>query len=95
METLNTEVRLLGQKIPLKSSGDPKLVSEVLGLVAKRIEAAEARPGAPKTPHHVLLLALLELAEEYIQAKRRMKDYQGNVETKSKELFKMIEAQLK
>jgi hypothetical protein len=73
----NSELRLLGQRISLKrTGGDPELNSEAISLVASRLAEAEKRVKIPKNPQHVALLALLDLAEEYLLAKRRVAAYQ-------------------
>ena len=88
------QVSLLGEKITLKTAGDPEHVREVIGLVNERIAAAEKRikTGAP---HHVALLALLDLAEEYVQAKKRAGFHKKDLDDKSRELVGLIEAELK
>lgn len=94
MASTPVEIRLLGQRIALKSAGDPELVQEVLQVVTRRIEDAEKRVKSG-IPHHVALLAILDLAEEHVQAKRRVAAHQKVVEEKSRELKSLIEAEFK
>jgi cell division protein ZapA (FtsZ GTPase activity inhibitor) len=93
--TQSVEVRLLGQKIALKSSGgDPELAQEVAALVASRLKEAESRSRG-SVPHHVALLALFNLAEEYLAAKQRTADHLLRVELKSREIGERVDAALK
>ena len=88
------EIRLLGQRIALKTAGDPELIQEVIQIVSRRIEDAEKRVKSG-IPHHVALLALLDLAEEHVQAKRRVVEQQRQFEAKAHELKGLIEAEFK
>ena len=90
----SVEIRLLNQRIALKTAGDPELIHEVIQVVSKKIEDAEKRV-TTSVPHHVALLALLDLAEEHAQAKRKVADYQKQVESKARELRGLIEAEFK
>lgn len=89
------EIRLLGEKISLKSSGDPELVKEVIEIVRIRIREAEKRVRGTVPPHHVAMIALLEMAEEYVQAKHRALNYRSQVDEKTRELSHLIEAEFK
>ena len=88
------EILLKGQKIALKTTGDAEFVRDVIDLVSQRIEVAEKRSKAT-APHHIALLALLDLAEEYIQAKRRTKSHIKALEKQTGDLFSLIETELK
>ena len=94
MASTPIEIRLLGQRIALKTAGDPELIQEVIQVVSTRIQDAEKRVKSG-IPHHVALLALLDLAEEHIQARRRVVEHQRQVEEKSRELKSLIEAEFK
>lgn len=88
-----TEVKLLGQKIVLKSSeNDPALVQEVIQMVSLLLNETEARcKGA--VPHQIALLALLDLAEGYVKAKRRTAEFKSQLEEKSNRLVNLVEAE--
>jgi cell division protein ZapA (FtsZ GTPase activity inhibitor) len=90
----SNEVNLFGQKLVLKSSDtDPEVIQEVLKMVSTRVSEAEKRgKGAP--PHQVALLALLDLAEEYVQARKRTLEYQRQIEEKSSLLINLVELSL-
>jgi cell division protein ZapA (FtsZ GTPase activity inhibitor) len=92
--THSIEVKLLGQKIVLRTAGDPELVREVVDLVTIKLRESEGRGKSP-APHHVALLALLDLAEEYVKAKRRAADHRQQVDDKSRELLGLLEAEFK
>ena len=87
------DVWLLGQRIALKSEGSPELVNEVLDLVSLKIKEVEQRTKIV-VPHHVALLALLDLAEEYIQSKHKAAEYIKNLDMKTGELFNLIESEI-
>ncbi|MBI2712225.1 MAG: cell division protein ZapA [Bdellovibrio sp.] len=89
------EVKLLGQKLVLKSADlNAERFQEIIHLAGKKLDLAQARAkNAP--PHQVALLALLDLAEEYVAAKKRTQDYQTEMHEKSDELRRLIEAEFK
>ena len=89
-----TEIKLLGQRIALKSAGDPEIVGEVIEMVSGLLGDSEKR-SKTGAPHHVALLALLALAEEYVQAKRRAAGHKTALDEKSRKLMSMIEAEFK
>ena len=95
MKAQSIEVRLLGQKIVLKSHEDPALVKEVVELASSKLKEAEERSKGGTAAHQITLLALLDLAEAYVQAKKRAEEHQGLVEAKSSELQSLIEAEFK
>jgi|GEM_PF-2701240 len=76
------ELALLGERFRVKpsrasdtSETDSRLASEAIAWVARQIASAEAKLGAvsgarPK-PHHVALLAMVELAHEAMQERNR------------------------
>jgi cell division protein ZapA (FtsZ GTPase activity inhibitor) len=90
------EIKLLGQKIALKAPGtDPDHAREVVGLVAERLAHAEKRSKAGTASHQVALLALLDLADEYIQARERTREFKRDIQEKSGKLAGLIESELK
>ena len=88
------ELNLFGQKIPLKvSETDPQLAREVLALVQLKIKEAQTRNS--KAPsHQVLLVALLDLAEEYLKAQRRTVEYKKTLDERASQLITLIETEL-
>ena len=91
------EIKLLGQRIVLKASDkNPEFVQEVLSLVSGRLAEAEERGKANSNsaPHQVTLIALLDLAEEYVKAKKRVMEYQVQLDHASEQLLKLVGADL-
>ncbi len=88
------EIRLLGARVPLRvTEGEPHRIQEVVDLVTRRIADAEARVqkgGAQVQPQHVALLALLELAEDYLDAKRAVGVHLQEVESRTRELLSLL-----
>lgn len=94
-KTHSTEIQLLGQRIVLRTSeSDPELVDETVQLVSVLLRNAELR-GKSKVPHQVVLLALLDLAEEYVKSKRRAAGHKRQMTEKSTQLLLLIENELK
>lgn len=94
IKTYTTEVKLLGQKIVLKSSEtDPDTIHEVVQLVTLKLAEAELRSKGA-APHQVALVALLDLAEEYVKAKKRTLEFKQQVDDKSTQLLDLVEAEL-
>src|SRR5690242_10243759 len=90
--TNTSEVKLLGQKIVLKSSeADPETVQQVIQLVNNKLGEAENRSKGV-VPHQVALLALLDLAEEYVRAKKKTMELKTQLEEKSTRLLNLIES---
>ncbi|MBL7714747.1 MAG: cell division protein ZapA [Bdellovibrionales bacterium] len=87
--TVSMELKILGQPIQLKTSGSAPFAREVLEVVSQRIQKAESRTKS-KLAEHVVLLALLDLAEEHVRAKHQITDYQKKMESKAQELLTWI-----
>ena len=89
-----TEIRLCGQKIPLKArESDPALIREVIELVSSKIKAAEKRSRGA-APHIVSLLALMDIAEEYINAKHRTSAFKREMNDRSDSLMRLLDSEL-
>jgi cell division protein ZapA (FtsZ GTPase activity inhibitor) len=89
MKNQSVEINLLGQKTVLKTSGDPEEIREVVDLVSAKIKRAEERSKG-QVPHHIALLALLELGEEYIQARKRFGNQKKKMEETTREIVKFM-----
>jgi len=89
----SAEIKLLGQRIALKcSETDPELVDETIQLVSMLLRNAELRSKGVAA-HQIAILALLDLAGEYVKAKRRTTTYKRQMDQKSQELLKLFEAE--
>jgi cell division protein ZapA (FtsZ GTPase activity inhibitor) len=88
------EIKLGGQKILLKAGeSDPALTRQIVDLVSGKIKTAEKR-GKGLAPHQVALLALLDLAEEYISAKQRTSAFKREMNERSDSLMRLLETEL-
>jgi cell division protein ZapA (FtsZ GTPase activity inhibitor) len=86
------ELKILGQKIVLKSGEQyqPEFVSEVIELVSKKLQEAEQRTKGLAAAHYVAVLALMDLAEDYLKAKKLVSEHQQAILAKSEELSQLL-----
>lgn len=89
------EIPLMGQKIVLKTQADPKLVEEVTALVKERIGNSEKRVKNANAPHLAALLALFDVAEDYVEAKRKIQEHQSELLAKVNQLQSWVDSALK
>ena len=94
MQTQNIKLELKGTPITLKTTADPNKVRQVVQIARERIESVEKKAGNA-APHLIALLALMELAEEYVEAKSRSMDHGKRLREKTHHLFKLVEAEMK
>ena len=80
------EIQLLGQRLVLKSEAEPELARAVVDLVSEKLATAQSR-SRRNSPDQVALLALLDMAETHLRAKRRVAEHQKRVEEKSEQLL--------
>lgn len=92
MKDQSVEIKLLGQKITLKFTGDSKDTEEVIRLVSQKLADAEKR-GKSLASHQVALLALLDLAEENVQVRKHFTTQKRTMNTMTRELSDLIEAE--
>jgi hypothetical protein len=85
------ELKLMGQRIVLKTQAESDRADEVTKLVKARIEMAEQRLKTGAAPQYSALLALFDLAEEYIEAKKRVARHQAEVRTTAQSLGRMFD----
>jgi len=87
------DVKLLGQRFALKyPEADSQVAAQALALVERKIREAAGR-NRDSNPLNTAVLALLELAEEYVRAKGRTAEWQKQVTDKSARIFRLIEPQ--
>jgi cell division protein ZapA (FtsZ GTPase activity inhibitor) len=89
------EIPLMGQKVILKTHADPKLVEEVTALVRERLNESEKRVKNTGAPHLAALLALFDITEDYIEAKRKVAANQNELKDKISQIQTWIDAELK
>lgn len=88
------EMSILGQKVSIKAQGDPEITDEVVRMVGHLIQSAETRlKGKNAQPHHAALLALFDLAEDYVTARSKISVYQKEVERKVEEIGNYLPAE--
>ena len=90
----SVELRFMGQKFVLKSQGDPDTIKEVVDLATLRLTDVERRAKGAAA-HQVALLALLDLAKEYVKAKRRSQEHKKKIEKRTSELRRALGTPLK
>lgn len=93
-KTQTIELILMGQKIVLRTSADPKHVEAVTALVKERLAVSEKRLKGSNAPHLAAVLALFDLSEEYIEAKKRTADHLASVEDQSRKLSDWVQAEI-
>lgn len=88
------EIRILGQKTVLRATdGDPARLREITELVNSLVKSAEKRiPKGTAAPHQVLLLALMDLAEEYIDSREQVVAFKSEVDQRAGRILELIEA---
>ncbi len=88
-------LKVLGQKVPLRTSDrDNQKIKEVLGFVQEQITKAEARCKPNSPAFQPLLLALLDLAEVYLSAKKKVGEHQADFARASQRITEMLEKEL-
>lgn len=86
------ELKILGQKITLKTKEDADKVRVVMDLVSGRLADAEKRSKTGTQPTHVALLALLDLASDYVESKNRVAIFKQEVSKKSKKISEWMDS---
>lgn len=95
VKTPAPEIVISGQRITLKvSPGEsPERVQEIIELVTERIAQVESRAGKSLPAHQVTVLAILELAKDYLEAKDRTEDFKSRVSQRSEVLLRLLEGE--
>lgn len=76
------ELDVLGERLRIRASEDMDFVGEVAELVKLRLQEANRRLAGTNNKNRVLLLALLDLAEEYVKSKRRVLNQRSKISAK-------------
>lgn len=94
MKKQSMEINLCGQRILIKASEiESELSDQVIELVSRKLEEAEARTTSKTVAaHQIVLLALLDVAKEYIQAKQRTVEFKRKISVKSNQVLGLIES---
>jgi len=88
MAELNLEI--FNQKLKIKSELPQSKSEAVLQFVQKIITDVELRKKF-KSSQDILMIALLELSNEYLSAKSKVNEFQKNLSKKIEEIEKSIE----
>jgi cell division protein ZapA (FtsZ GTPase activity inhibitor) len=93
VKTAAPEVTISGQKIVLKvpHGQSPERVTEIIALVEERLERVESRATKELPAHQVALLALLDLAGDYLSAKELTARFKSQVSERSEHLLRLLE----
>jgi len=90
----SVELDILGERLVVRSAEDQDFVNEVAELVKVRLQESKRRLSKKETVpsrNNVLLLALLDLAEEYVKSKRRSLVHRSKIGTKLVEIRAMLD----
>ncbi len=72
------DLKLKGERIPIKASADAHIASEVVELVQQRLTAvSEKHP--TRAAHHIAILALLDLAQDHVLARKDFESFRERV----------------
>ncbi len=86
-------IQYRGQKISLRAQADPAIAQETFELVQRFLEDAEARTRKGAPSEHLVLLALLDLAEEYVAARLRAEEYRSGLAVRTARILEMLDGQ--
>lgn len=92
MSVQSKEIHFFGERILLRTEEGQSTMQEAIEIVESKIRESESKVKNPQ-PHHVALLALLDLAGDFIKARDRLVEYQAQMDQTTKELLSLIEAQ--
>lgn len=71
-------VTLKGERIPVKASADSHIADEVVQLAQARLDQViERNPN--RAAHHIALLALLDLAQDHVLARKDFESFRERV----------------
>lgn len=85
-------IEILGERIPLRVTGEEDLAERVLQLAQQKIEDVESRVPPMTGGHKIAILALLSLAEENLRAQERVRGYQSNLREKTDRLMELLDS---
>lgn len=88
-----TEVVIMGQKFMVKSDSDDDYVGEVAAFVDQKIEEVIQNTKSVASLN-VVILAAMNIADEYFRFKRNRGERLATVEKKVKDLIELIDIQL-
>jgi len=79
----------MGERISLRSNIQGHQLEAAIELASKKLHEAESRLGKA-APYKVAVIALLDMAEDYLRAKKRTAEHFETIEKKSQSLFELV-----
>ncbi len=71
-------ISIKGERIPVKASADTHIADEVVMLAQERLDRViERNPN--RAAHHIALLALLDLAQDHVLARKDFESFRDRV----------------
>jgi len=84
-EKRNVEVQILGQRMVLKTTDDPRHVERLASYVKRKVDEASAH--GPISSPKLAVLAALNIADDYFRAMDEAREFKRQVATKSRSLL--------
>ena len=86
-------VRIAGEEHVLRSSAEPEYTLRCAAFLDERIREGRAHTGLAET-HRAVILAALSITDRYFQAQEELDQLRREVQSRSQNLVKRIEAEL-
>ena len=86
----SVQVEILGKEFTVKSENDESYVKEIADYVNRKMEEVLKDTRTVATVN-VVLLAALNIADEYFRIKEQHQELIGDIESKCQELISLIE----
>lgn len=83
------EVQILGQRMMLKSSDDPRHVERLASYVKRKVDEVAAH--GPISSNKLAVLAALNIADDYFRALDEGREFRREVADRSRELLAQLE----
>lgn len=88
-EKRTVEVQILGQRMVLKASDDPRHVERLASYVKRKVDEASAH--GPISSSKLALLAALNIADDYFKAMDEAREFKRQVAVKSRAMLSEID----
>ena len=87
------KIRILDQELSLRVNTDEAEVMAAAELVREKTEEYREATGS-NVKHNVVILAALDIANEFLKLRNSYLSYRGWVEARSREMIEAIEAEV-
>jgi hypothetical protein len=85
------QLKVRNEVVRFRSDGDPTHIAHVSGMVQSILDSVDQRlKGSALPTHHIVLLAMMELAEDYAAAKIKIAEHQSLTRAKVDEVSRLI-----